>query len=230
MRWLVGWCGASATALGEVRPLGAQLIWDGPDPLWAVGDWRLDEIRLVHADGDTHLAVFGYCGATDAQLRNALISARAGALRQLTTWPGGYTAVARFGRRTAIPSDLAGARPVFHTRWAGGTAYATAALPLADLTEAQLDVNQLGAQLACPETPEALGSGTPYVGVHRVAPGHALVLREGGSRDTVDYEPSLPTVVAAPPVEREAAIAGIRDALVEAVRTRLAAPRHAGVP
>ncbi|GAB3109294.1 hypothetical protein GCM10027160_08390 [Streptomyces calidiresistens] len=230
MRWLVGWCGASATALEEVRPLGAQLVWDGPDPLWAVGDWRLDEIRLVHADGDTHLAVFGYCGATDAQLRNALISARAGALRQLTTWPGGYTAVARFGRRTAIPTDLAGARPVFHTRWAGGTAYATAALPLADLTEAQLDVNQLGAQLACPETPEALGSGTPYVGVHRVAPGRALVLREGGSRDTVDYEPSLPTVVTAPPVEREAAIEGIRDALVEAVRTRLAAPRHAGVP
>ncbi|MDB1090159.1 asparagine synthase-related protein [Streptomyces sp. ACA25] len=226
MRWLVGWCGATAGALRDVQPLGAQPLWDGPDPLWAVGDWRPDEIRLVHADGDTHLAVFGYCGADDAQLRSSLISARAGALRKLTTWPGSYTAVARFGRRTAIPADLAGSRPVFHTPWAGGTAYATAALPLADLTEAQLNIPHLAAVLACPETPEALGDGTPYSGVHRVRPGHALVLREGGSRDIVDYEPATPLVVAAPPVEREAAVAGVREALVDAVRTRLAAPRH----
>ncbi|RKN39439.1 asparagine synthase-related protein [Streptomyces hoynatensis] len=227
MRWLVGWSGASASAARDIQPLGAQLLWEGPDPLWAVGDWRPDEIRLVYAEGDTHLAVFGYCGADDATLRRSLVSARAGALRQLTTWPGSYTAVARFGRRTVIPADLAGTRPVFHADWAGGTAYATAALPLADLTEAQLDVPHLAALLACPEAPEAVGQGTPYRGVHRVPPGHALMLREGGSRDLVDYEPATPTVVAAPPVEREAAIAGVRDALVEAVRTRLAAPRHA---
>ncbi|MGP4113661.1 asparagine synthase-related protein [Streptomyces sp. 4N509B] len=230
MRWLVGWCGASASAARDIQPLGAMPLWEGPDPLWAVGDWRPDEIRLVYADGDTHLAVFGYCGADDAQLRRSLVSARAGALRQLTTWPGSYTAVARFGRRTVIPTDLAGTRPVFHAGWAGGTAYATAALPLADLTEAQLDVEHLAALLACPEAPEATGTGTPYRGVHRVPPGHALTLREGGSRGmavTVDYEPATPTVVAAPPVEREEAIAGVREALVEAVRTRLAAPRHA---
>lgn len=227
MRWLVGWCGAAASAASDVQPLGAQPLWDGPDPLWAVGDWRPDEIRLVHAEGDTHLAVFGYCGADDAQLRRSLLSARAGALRQLTTWPGSYTAVARFGRRTVVPADLAGTRPVFHTRWAGGTAYATAALPLADLTEAQLDVTHLAALLACPDAPEATGDGTPYSGVRRVPPGHALMLREGGSRDTADYEPAAPLVVAAPPVEREAAVAGVREALVDAVRTRLAAPRHA---
>ncbi|UED84950.1 asparagine synthase-related protein [Streptomyces profundus] len=227
MRWLVGWSGASASAARDIQPLGAQLLWEGPDPLWAVGDWRPDEIRLVYADGDTHLAVFGYCGADDATLRRALVSARAGALRQLTTWPGSYTAVARFGRRTVIPADLSGSRPVFHTDWAGGTAYSTAALPLADLTEAQLDVGHLGALLACPESPEAVGDGTPYDGVSRVPPGHALLLREGGSRDISDYEPATSLVVAAPPVEREAAVASVREALVEAVRTRLAAPRHA---
>ncbi|ONK13349.1 asparagine synthase-related protein [Streptomyces sp. MP131-18] len=227
MRWLVGWAGAAASAARDIQPLGAHLLWEGPDPLWAVGDWRPDEIRLVYADGDTHLAVFGYCGADDETLRRSLVSARAGALRQLTTWPGSYTAVARFGRRTVIPADLAGTRPVFHTAWAGGTAYATAALPLADLTEAQLDVAHLAAQLACPEAPEAVGDGTPYRGVRRVPPGHALRLREGGSRDVLGYEPTAPLVVAAPPVEREAAVAGVRDALVEAVRTRLAAPRHA---
>ncbi|MFD7509713.1 asparagine synthase-related protein [Streptomyces sp. NPDC059853] len=227
MRWLVGWCGAEASAARDIQPLGAHLLWDGPDPLWAVGDWRPDEIRLVVAEGDTHLAVFGYCGATDSQLRRSLVAARAGALRQLTLWPGSYTAVARFGRRTVIPADLAGTRPVFHTDWAGGTAYATAALPLADLTEAQLDVPHLAAVLACPDSPEAVGEGTPYAGVSRVPPGHALMVREGGSRDTVDYEPTAPLVVAAPPLAGEDAIAGVRDALVEAVRTRLAAPRHA---
>ncbi|MFR9724542.1 asparagine synthase [Streptomyces sp. MS19] len=227
MRWLVGWCGAAAGAARDIQPLGAHLLWDGPDPLWAVGDWRADEIRLVHADGDTHLAVFGHCGADDATLRRSLVSARAGALRQLTTWPGSYTAVARFGRRTVVPADLAGVRPVFHTDWAGGSAYATAALPLADLTEAQLDVPYLAALLAAPEAPEATGDGTPYRGVHRVPPGHALMLREGGSRDVVDYEPAAPLVVAAPPVDHEVAVAGVRDALMEAVRTRLAAPRHA---
>ncbi|GAA1930772.1 hypothetical protein GCM10009716_42730 [Streptomyces sodiiphilus] len=230
MRWLVGWCGSAVSAASDVQPLGAQPLWEGPDPLWAVGDWRPDEIRLVAADGDTHLAVFGYCGASDAELRAALISARAGALRRLTTWPGSYTAVARFGRRTVIPADLAGTRPVFHTPWAGGTAYATAALPLADLTEAQLDVAHLAALLACPESPEALGDGTPYGGVRRLPPGHALMLREGGSRDTVDYEPAAPLVVAAPQIEQETAVAAVRDALVEAVRTRLAAPRHAPAP
>ncbi|MBL1065871.1 asparagine synthase-related protein [Streptomyces sp. 7-21] len=226
MRWLVGWCGAAASAARDIQPLGALPLWEGPDPLWAVGDWRPDEIRLVHADGDTRLAIFGYCGADDAQVRRSLVSARAGALRQLTTWPGSYTVVARFGRRTVVPTDLAGTRPVFHTPWAGGTAYATAALPLADLTEAQLDIDHLASLLACPDAPEATGTGTPYRGVSRVPPGHALMLRQD-SRTTVDYEPPVPTVVAAPPVEREEAIAGVREALVEAVRTRLAAPRHA---
>ncbi|MFX4294063.1 asparagine synthase-related protein [Streptomyces bohaiensis] len=230
MRWLVGWCGASISAARDTLPLGAQPLWEGPDPLWAVGDWRPDEIRLVHADGDTQLAVLGHCGADDARLRSALISARAGALRQLTMFPGSYTPVARFGRRTVIPTDLAGLHPVFHADWEGGTAYATAALPLADLVEAQLDIGQLATMLACPESMEALGDGSPYAGVRRVPPGRALSMREGGVRDVKDYEPAVPTVVAAPQVEQEAAIAGVRDALVEAVRARLAAPRHISEP
>ncbi|MDK1472994.1 asparagine synthase-related protein [Streptomyces sp. 549] len=230
MRWLVGW---SSTAAGSAQvsgrnlhPVGAQQLWGDPDPLWAVGDWRPDEVRVIEADPGTRLAVFGCCGASDDQLRVALFAARGGALRHLTAWPGSYTAVARIGRRVALATDLAGARPVFHTPWAGGTAYATAALPLADLIEAQLDVGHLGALLAAPEAPEAMGDTTPYRGVHRVPPGHALILREGGTREITSYEPAVPTVVAAPPLEAEKAVDGVRDALIEAVRVRLAAPRH----
>ncbi|MDK0521011.1 asparagine synthase-related protein [Streptomyces sp. ML-6] len=242
MRWLVGWSSIAARfgtagAVGSddegrtVHPVGSQLLWGDPDPLWAVGDWRPDEIRISTveaADGTptARMAVLGCCSATDEQLRAGLLAARGGALRHLTSWPGSYTTVVRIGRRITVIGDLAGARPVFHTPWAGGTAYATAALPLADLIEAQLDIGHLAALLACPETPEALRDGTPYAGVKRIPPGHALILREG-SREVTGYEAVASLAVAAPQVDPVSAVEGVRDALVEAVRARLLAPRHA---
>ncbi|WEH34317.1 asparagine synthase-related protein [Streptomyces sp. AM 4-1-1] len=261
MRWLVGWSsiaasfgtvgavasggmggvggsvglGGSESGFGDegrtVHPVGSQLLWGDPDPLWAVGDWRPDEIRIVSVESPdsaptTRLAVLGCCGATDEQLRLGLLSARGGALRHLTAWSGSYTAVVQIGRRITVVGDLAGARPVFYTPWSVGTAYATAALPLADLIEAQLDIGHLAALLACPETPEALRDGTPYVGVKRIPPGHALILREG-SREITGYEPVASLAVAAPQLDPVSAVDGVRDALVEAVRARLMAPRHA---
>ncbi|MFE1575047.1 asparagine synthase-related protein [Streptomyces fradiae] len=242
MRWLVGWSSIAASfgtagAVGpaddggSMQPVGGQLLWGDPDPLWAVGDWRPDEVRVVSVAPDVRLAVLGCCAASDDELRVGLFAARGGALRHLTAWPGSYTAVVQTGRRITVTSDLAGARPVFHTPWANGTAYATAALPLADLIEAQLDIGHLAALLACPETPEALRDTTPYAGVKRVPPGHALVLREG-SREITGYETVSSLAVAAPQLDPDRAVEGVRDALVEAVRARLTAPRHApaGLP
>ncbi|MGA4841008.1 asparagine synthase-related protein [Streptomyces sp. G45] len=238
MRWLVGWSSTTtrpSAALGTagatgddgetVHPVGSQLLWGDPDPLWAVGDWRPDEVRTVEADEQTRIAVLGTCGASDEELRVSLFAARGGALRHLTAWPGSYTAVVQVGRRVMIAGDLAGARPVFYTPWAGGTAYATAALPLADLIEADLDIGHLAALLAAPDVPEALQDSTPYQGVCRVPPGHALVLR-AGAREIAGYEPVASLAVAAPPVDEAGALDGVRDALVEAVRARLRAPRH----
>ncbi|SMQ17350.1 asparagine synthase (glutamine-hydrolysing) [Streptomyces sp. Ag82_O1-12] len=237
MRWLVGWSSTAAGAVaagsagatgseGEtLHPVGSQLLWGDPDPLWAVGDWRPDEVRVVKADDRTRIAVLGICGATDEQLRVALFAARGGALRHLTAWPGSYTAIVQVGRRLTVCGDLAGARPVFHTPWAGGTAYATAALPLADLIEANLDFGHLAALLAAPDVPAALHDSTPYDGVKRVPPGHALILR-AGAREIAGYEPVASLAVAAPPADPDSAVDAVRDALVEAVRTRLSAPRH----
>lgn len=237
MRWLVGWSSTapgvagigSAGATGydgeTLHPVGSQLLWGDPDPLWAVGDWRPDEVRLVRADADNRIAVLGTCGASDEELRRALFTARGGALRHLTTWPGSYTAVVQVGRRITVCGDLAGARPVFHTPWAGGTAYATAALPLADLIEANLDFGHLAALLAAPDVPAALRDTTPYEGVRRVPPGHALVLR-AGAREIAGYEPVASLAVAAPTADADHAVDAVRDALVEAVRARLSAPRH----
>ncbi|MFJ9870854.1 asparagine synthase-related protein [Streptomyces sp. NPDC101165] len=237
MRWLVGWSSTAAGASGigsagatgydgeTLHPVGSQLLWGDPDPLWAVGDWRPDEVRVVKADAQNRIAVLGTCGATDEELRRGLFTARGGALRHLTTWPGSYTAVVQVGRRVTVCGDLAGARPVFHTPWAGGTAYATAALPLADLIEANLDFGHLAALLAAPDVPAALRDTTPYDGVRRIPPGHALVLR-AGAREIVGYEPVASLAVAAPPADPDRAVDAVRDALVEAVRARLSAPRH----
>ncbi len=237
MRWLVGWSSTtagtpeigSAGATGSdgetVHPVGAQLLWGDPDPLWAVGDWRPDEVRVVKADAQNRIAVLGTCGALDEELRVGLGAARAGALRHLTAWSGSYTAVVQVGRRVMVCGDLAGARPVFYTPWSGGTAYATAALPLADLIEASLDCGHLAALLAAPDVPAALHDSTPYLGVRRIPPGHALILR-AGAREIAGYEPVASLAVAAPSADPDGAVAAVRDALVEAVRARLAAPRH----
>ncbi|MFF7281887.1 asparagine synthase-related protein [Streptomyces griseorubiginosus] len=237
MRWLVGWSSTAAGVSGigaagatgsdgeTVHPVGSHLLWGDPDPLWAVGDWRPDEVRVVKVDHQTRIAVFGTCGASDEQLRIGLLAARGGALRHLTAWSGAYTAVVQVGRRITVCGDLAGARPVFHTPWAGGTAYATAALPLADLIEANLDFGHLAALLAAPDVPAALHDSTPYEGVQRIPPGHALILRNG-AREIAGYEPVASLAVAAPTADADSAVDGVRDALVEAVRARLSAPRH----
>ncbi|MFI5528696.1 asparagine synthase-related protein [Kitasatospora sp. NPDC051853] len=245
MRWLTGWCGsAPGPGLGAVRPIAATVLWPGVSPLWAVGDWRPDEIRLVtlrpgaqavvttgpppadpaaEPPGTARLAVLGRCGASDAELAAGLATARGGAVRHLTTWPGSYTAVLRTGpRSTVLLTDLAGVLPVFHTPYEGGTAYATAALPLADLVGAPLDTGHLAARLACPESPEALGESTPYLGVRRVPPGHLLGIRNGRAHVT-GYEPEqggAPT-----PREEAPAVRELTRALLESVRCRVRASR-----
>ncbi|MFC1410035.1 asparagine synthase-related protein [Streptacidiphilus sp. N1-12] len=256
MRWLVGWNGASAVnepRLRDLRPLGGRLIWPGPDPLWAVGGWRPEEIRTVsvyrqhHAADDAvrtgfpdlpedpedpaavdgavaRLAVVGRCGAGDAALRGALLAASGGALRHLTVWPGSYTVVLQQGTRTTLLGDLVGVRPVFHTPWCGGTAYATAGLPLADLVGARVDPLYLAARLAVPDAPEIVAEHSAFTGVRRVAPARALSIRAGRPQEQ-SYEPHQPSVGGPPPTRAgtaEATATGeVTRSLLEAVRSRV---------
>jgi hypothetical protein len=252
MRWLVGWNGASAgteSALRGLRPLGGQLIWGGPDPLWAVGDWRAEEIRTVtvfrqHRSGAdsvrtgfpdlpedpddpgavdgavARLVVVGSCGAGDAALRTALLASSGGALRHLTVWPGSYTVVLQQGTRTTVLGDLVGIRPVFHTPWCGGTAYATAALPLADLVGAPVDPLYLAARLAVPDVPEAIPGHSAFGGVRRVGPARALSIRAGRTQEQ-PYEPYRPSVGGSTRITEAAATGEVTRTLLEAVRSRV---------
>ncbi|MDH6112186.1 hypothetical protein P3T36_006788 [Kitasatospora sp. MAP12-15] len=229
-------------ALAAVRPLAATQLWEGPDPLWAVGDWRPEEIRQavlrpgapaeittgptstdLRADGEAvlRLAVLGHCGAGDAELAAGLAAARGGAVRHLTSWPGSYTVLLRIGTRsTLLLADLAGAQPLFHTPWCGGTAYATAGLPLADLVGAPVDTGYLAARLACPESPEAIGTGTPYTGIQRVPPGHTLAVR--GGRPHVNGYDDEGAPGTGPGAGGEApAVRELTRSLLEAVRSRV---------
>lgn len=256
MRWLVGWNGIRPTDGGVSlpRPVGGRLLWPGPDPLWAVGDWRPDEIRLVtvhrrsphrpvedsvttgfpdssplHAAEDpsvvARLAVLGRCGAADAELRAALLATSGGAMRHLTLWPGSYAVVVRRGPRVTVLGDLAGVQQVFHTPWLDGTAYATAALPLADLTGAPVDPLHLAATLALPDSPEASGDSTPFLGVRRVPPGRALNARSGAAG--VDaYEPPLRHADSSP--SDAATTAEVTRALLAALRLRVRTAGSAG--
>ncbi|AXI78337.1 asparagine synthase-related protein [Peterkaempfera bronchialis] len=268
MRWLAGWAGSvpgtgtpahepGSDPLRTVRPIAARLLWPGPDPLWAVGDWRPDEIRLVTlrpgATAETatgfpdipqdpdqppavppsrrtsptaRLAVVGRCGASDAELRSGLAAARGGALRHLTAWPGSYTAALQLGTRTVLLTDLAGTLPVFHTPWCGGTAYATAALPLADLVGTGLDAAHLAARLACPEAPEAVGTTTPYLHVHRVPPAHSLSIRSGRAQ-TASYDAPAPSAGGPAQLAEAPAVRELTRSLLEAVRCRVRTPASA---
>ncbi|WP_371498526.1 asparagine synthase-related protein [Kitasatospora sp. NBC_00374] len=255
MRWLTGWSGSPGTgnpALAAVRPLAGTALWGGPNPLWAVGDWRPDEIRLatlrpgapatvrtgpqpddptdLDSPATLRLAVVGHCGASDAEIAAGLAAARGGAVRHLTSWPGSYIVVLRAGvRSTVLLTDLAGLQQVFHTPWCGGTAYATAALPLADLVAAPLDPDHLAAVLAVPEAAEVLGTGTPYAGVHRVPAGHTLGIRSGRPY-TAGYEPE--TGDGRWTRDEAPAVRELTRALLEAVRCRVrtATPATPGSP
>ena len=74
--------------------------------------------------------------------------------------------------------------------------------------------------MCSPWTPTSWGSpGSRAVD----ALSHILVLR---AREIAGYEPVASLAVAAPSADPDRTVDGVRDALVEAVRTRLAAPRH----
>lgn len=61
--------------------------------------------------------------------------------------------------------------------------------------------------------------------MRRIPPGHALILR-AGAREIAGYEQVASLAVAAATTDPDSAVSAVRDALVEAVRARLAAPRH----
>ncbi|UGQ14944.1 albusnodin/ikarugamycin family macrolactam cyclase [Yinghuangia sp. ASG 101] len=220
MRWFAGASGGHSAP----PPGNSTVVWEGADPLWLVGAWPPEEVRVLtrgHGPGRIRMAVLGDCRATDAELEVGLAVARGGGLRPLTTWPGSYHVVIQLGRRTLVLGDLAGLRQVHYARYEDGVVYASHALPLADLTGAQLDRDLLAARVLCPEIPELVAGHSLFTGIDRLEGGHTLELNGAKARVRLHEQGSAL-------LDFPAAAAALREALTAAVDRRVASSDKPG--
>ncbi len=166
------------------------------------------------ADRTSRLTLVGWCGATEAQIRQGLSRARRGDWGALTCWPGSYLAVSTEAGRTVLVNDLAGVWPVHHMAYRGGWLWATTVRPLVALRAARIDAEFLTGLLAVPLVEELRQGRSAWEGVRSVPPGHALVL----SRGRAAAEPYATAVDT--PRDFPSAASRLREALTEAVSLR----------
>ncbi|GGL53571.1 albusnodin/ikarugamycin family macrolactam cyclase [Planomonospora parontospora] len=203
---------AGSTTPFPAPTLCARRLWATPHPVWHTGE---RDCRSVHA-GPVRLAVAGDCYASDEQLRRGLRAVAGRRWSELTCWPGSYWVAATDGTVTVVLGDLVGARPVYHAQTGRTIVWATRAAPLADLTGAGVEVEQLAAWLAAATVPEVLGESTVYRGVALVLPGSLLQLPGPAVHP---YEPPRTAGM-------DEAAGGLRHALVEAAGARVRVHPH----
>ncbi|MFJ4676493.1 albusnodin/ikarugamycin family macrolactam cyclase [Kitasatospora sp. NPDC088783] len=168
MWWFGGTPGRSAGA-----PVGAQVVWRGP-ALWSAGV----SVRQVRGADGLRLAVFGPCGATDAELACLATVAEIDAVA--TAWSGAYTLVLDDGHGAlTVWADPAGAAPVYVTRTANGPVWASSSLALASLIGAVPDTAWLAAHLADPTT--WVPDRSAWADVEQIPPGHRWTAAERGA-------------------------------------------------
>ncbi|MFI7467451.1 albusnodin/ikarugamycin family macrolactam cyclase [Nonomuraea sp. NPDC049646] len=178
MRWYAGWCPGPQSdhndAAPPPRPDGSRILSDRP-PLWACGEWGW-QVRTLTVE-HWQVTILGACLASDDELASALRrAARTGAWDQLAALPGSFTTVRTGADGVLVVPDLAGAWPLFFTSWAGGIAYCSSPLPLADLTGAGPDPYWLAARLMAAGLPDATGGRSAFAGISRSRPGHMVLL------------------------------------------------------
>ncbi|MFE7639173.1 albusnodin/ikarugamycin family macrolactam cyclase [Kitasatospora sp. NPDC057518] len=148
-------------------PVGARVVWRGP-LAWSAGA----PVRSAKDTGGRRLAVFGPCGATDAELIRLVWSADLRALDMAATaWAGAYTLVFDDGYGVCtVWADPAGAAPVYTARRDGAQVWASSSLALASLLDAEPDTAWLAAHLANPTG--WVPGRSAWTGVEQVPPGH----------------------------------------------------------
>jgi asparagine synthase (glutamine-hydrolysing) len=207
--WIGGIAGTQWT------PAEHEPLWGAPRAVWGAGNIGDDRLHVAISVGlGCRLAIAGDCYATAADLNAGLDAVARHDWPTLTGWPGSYWAVCDDGQEITVLTDVAGSKPVYYTRHQGGTAWATQAGPLADLTGAGIDYGALAAWMTCPAVPEAYPDGTTYTGIRRLPGGHALHLSRDGVPRVTRYEPEEKYQ----PFE-DAAVA-LREALTTAVSVR----------
>jgi hypothetical protein len=112
LRWFGGFVGATPRS-SSPRPAGARLLWDGPFPLWVVGQWPDHEARDIDRGG-ARAAVIGPCGSTD------IAFAADASADTVTARPGAYTVIRTDHQQPTMFTDLGGTCPLYTTTFGGG--------------------------------------------------------------------------------------------------------------
>ncbi|MGH9206794.1 MAG: asparagine synthase-related protein, partial [Acidimicrobiales bacterium] len=170
----------------------------------------------MHPASGFHLAAFGACLATDAELAAAATAVHgSGNHAVLADLAGNHVTVVYDEYGVTVVTDLAGLHPVFYTPWTGGTLFASSKLPLADLTSTGPDLEWLSAMLLCPDVPQANVDRSAFSGSRRTRPGHVLTVGHDGLRQR-----PIPLSLGGATFEEGAQV--LRSALVTAVQRRVA--------
>ncbi|MFE2375921.1 albusnodin/ikarugamycin family macrolactam cyclase [Streptomyces sp. NPDC059398] len=185
MRWFGG---AIASHAPAPRPATADFLWHGPEA-WTVGT----PVRQARGGDGRRLAVFGPCGATDAQLVRLV---RSSDLREFdaaaSAWSGSYALLLDDGAGSiSLWADPAGSCPLYVAEVDGALVWASSSLALASLLGSRPDTVWLAAHLAHP-TAWAAGRSA-WTGVKQVPPGHRWTAPRDGSSFSVPYWQPVPS-------------------------------------
>ncbi|MEU3601026.1 albusnodin/ikarugamycin family macrolactam cyclase [Streptomyces sp. NPDC006798] len=207
MRWFGG---ALVSPSPSPTPVGAQALWHEPDT-WTVGA----PVRLATGSARRRLAVFGPCGAVDAELNRLVEHADHRELdAAATTWTGAYALALDNGKGTfTLWADPAGTCPLYLARTNDGAlVWASSSLALASLLGCGPDRGWLAAHLADPTawTPER----SAWTGVEQIPPGYRWTVSPNGSSACVPYWET-------PSATRAASVERLRDDLADSVLIRV---------
>ncbi|MCY0961632.1 asparagine synthase-related protein [Streptomyces sp. H27-H5] len=161
------------------RPCAGQPVpMEGPAQVWAAG---YDTAALRYAPalgGSTEVFTAGVCLATKAELWEARDSAERGRWEKTPQLPGSFLSVVRTGETVRVAGDRAGTICVFWLVDGDEVVWSTSAIVLAAYAGAAPNPVRLVAAFTLVGV-DPLGTHSYFAGIHRVPPGHALVLSPG---------------------------------------------------
>ncbi|MEI5011941.1 albusnodin/ikarugamycin family macrolactam cyclase [Streptomyces sp. PmtA] len=158
-----------------LRPRGAVSVTFGDTPMWAAGYAGTDIQTATSEGGDATILTAGCCLATAHELHDAARSAEQGNWANPARLPGSYLTVVRSQRTVRVTGDRAGIHTVYWLHDGEEVLWSTSATVLAAYRGATPDINRLLAGISVTGV-DPLGSASYFPGVHRLRPGHALVL------------------------------------------------------
>ncbi|MBZ6473097.1 asparagine synthase-related protein [Streptomyces griseocarneus] len=211
---------AGSAAAAAVPAPGPRVINHASGRPWLMGRWPADAVKVVTA-GRARVVVAGFCPLTTAEL--AACAARltggvAGLDDLARRLRGSAHLMASVGGRVRVQGGVAGVRSVYRARIAGVTVAADRPDALSSATGSAVDERLVGLRLLTPSVPHPLRERTPWCGVAAVPPGSYLTIEPDGTARTVRW-----WTPPAPELGLEDGAPAVRDALTDAVRTRLRA-------